>query len=856
MSDLTDKIRAKYPDDYKDMSDDDLEKSVLAKHPEYKDLSNSVKSTTDNASQTDNVVKSSNDSALKVPETSLKAPPSEANARGDTESISAPKSLSKGNLEANGEKAQDNIIAPEEHESLLSKGWKLLKKTSTTPILPERNFGDDSTYYPFDAKTPILGNLGLPSLGHLYDTIQEQSSPLGIAAAALPLVEGMLGRGNSLADKINPNNEPLPENTPIFRGSEPSVASEQFPNIEKEDALDHRPDLVPVDSNAEKTFNDTRTNIPVNEEDRLLQLVKDKQNMGKELPESDLTNKSINNESKPTATYLGEQPTGNGNETTPLYNVKGGPLDRSTVGADTLRKNGIDIPDSNVDSNNPLTSPTDFKAPQFNRRNMTGETGNLQSKPRLLLNSDGSFINKETGEMYDMRGHKIDELDTSRPSSLIDATDKMNNQEITHNGGNNEPPSYDPLDPHADNPNERKTTLSDIINFPKALKASWDLSAPGRQGLGLIHTKPWWTAWNDMFQGVKSDEAFQATQKAIENRPLFKSYGDQPSFAQKAGLKLTNLGKLSDREESFMSSLAEKFPGVKTSERAYTAYLNKLRADTFENLMSKYKVLGEDGEYNIPLAKNLANYVNNATGRGNLGSLESSAVALNNAFFSPRFMASRLKILGESTKAPFTPSTYMFSQPSVRKEYLKSLLAMAGIGTTIGELAKMSGNATVEHDPTNSDFMKIKVGNTRIDPYAGMQQPIVLASRLLSGKSTSSVSGKTTDLSNPKYGQSNRMDVIGSFTRSKESPALSFAHGLLSGKDNAGNKFNAPEETAQLFIPMVLQDLKQVATENPNLIPYYHENGLGFENTDPMRGMLALPGFVGGSVQNYPSKGQ
>lgn len=38
MSDLTDRVRAKYPGVYDDLSDADLEKSILAKHPEYADL--------------------------------------------------------------------------------------------------------------------------------------------------------------------------------------------------------------------------------------------------------------------------------------------------------------------------------------------------------------------------------------------------------------------------------------------------------------------------------------------------------------------------------------------------------------------------------------------------------------------------------------------------------------------------------------------------------------------------------------------------------------------------------------------------------------------------------------------------
>lgn len=1037
MSDLTDKIRAKYPDDYKDMSDDDLEKSILAKHPEYKDLANSVKSPNDNASQTDNGGKPSNDVALKAPESSLKASPSEANARGESDSLSASKSLSKGNLEANRAPGQDNIINPEEHESLLSKGWKLLSEPLTHIPSDIANKVSD-TINP-DKETKGLKGYGsafIEGLGHIGD---EMTSPLnaglmgltggeslatklgsediiptlrtGSKVLSAPIIahgaSNVLGSDKSLGDRamgliemgmgslpflhnsIGDIDGKLSENTPVFKGSEVSNASEQDPELMKE-VLKSRPDLVPVGDeskfidngnnsnylnhdapiprdlkNAQPRFNfgqDSYTpkfdsdldkslfiiaqktpskrdadylkyvmdatglneqearnagiNIksqvkellrnedpgevdipqlyqpkinekPINQEDRLLNLVKDKQNMGKELPidnielyhklkndldsrnamghvvdyEDELDNLNdqfgvINSMSKENSDIINEIIKAN-NQGHIVYP----PGYRGDKPSGILIRKLSD--GSSVYGENPLTPPTTSGVPQFNPRNQSGMTGNIQNKPRLLLNSDGSFINKETGEMYDMRGHKIDELDSSRPASLIDASSDMSNKEaLSNHGSDNEPPDNDiPKNNEPNDPNEeKKITLSDVINFPKSMKTLWHVgAAPFRQGAGLITTKPWWTAWNDMFEGMKGEDAFKATQKAIENRPLFKSYGDQPSFAEKAGLKLTNLGSLTDREEDMMSRIADKIPGVKTTQRGYTAYMNKLRADSFEDLLTKFKTIGEDGEINMPLAKQLAEYVNDATGRSSLpnnsvtGNLEKSAVALNNAFFSPRFLMSRLKILGESAKAPFTPSTYMFSQPSVRREYLRSLLSIAGIGATLGELAKLGGGE-VSHDPSSSDFGKIKVGNTRIDPYAGMQQPIVLANRLITGKSTSSVSGKTTDLDNPKYGQSNRMDVIGSFARSKESPAVAFAHGLLTGKDITGKKFDVPEQVGQLFIPMILQDLKQVATENPNLIPNYHSEGLGFENTDAGRVPLAIPGMLGMGEQNYPSK--
>ena len=76
---------------------------------------------------------------------------------------------------------------------------------------------------------------------------------------------------------------------------------------------------------------------------------------------------------------------------------------------------------------------------------------------------------------------------------------------------------------------------------------------------------------------------------------------------------------------------------MRRSNRAYTAFLNNLRADTFESLIRDTKVFTEGSQVNsmnpsivnIPLARSLADFVNTASGRGSLGKLESSAVALN-----------------------------------------------------------------------------------------------------------------------------------------------------------------------------------------------------------------------------------
>ena len=69
-----------------------------------------------------------------------------------------------------------------------------------------------------------------------------------------------------------------------------------------------------------------------------------------------------------------------------------------------------------------------------------------------------------------------------------------------------------------------------------------------------------------------------------------------------------------------MSSFAEKIPVVgrivKAGSMAFTGFLNKLRADVFDDLINKAQSLGIKVEGR--LAKDLARFISSATGRGTL----------------------------------------------------------------------------------------------------------------------------------------------------------------------------------------------------------------------------------------------
>lgn len=366
------------------------------------------------------------------------------------------------------------------------------------------------------------------------------------------------------------------------------------------------------------------------------------------------------------------------------------------------------------------------------------------------------------------------------------------------------------------------SNVGSALNLPRAMMATADLSAPLRQGAFLVgRPKQWGPAFKDMFKYAGSEKAYDGLQRSIELRPTYK-------LMRENKLALTDLSPvLENREEAFMSNIAEKIPGFgklsKASNRAYSGFLNKLRADTFDDL---YKTAKSQGllEGNDKLAADIAKFVNSATGRGDLGALNKNAVLLNNVFFSPKLIASRLNLLN--------PKYYADLDPFVRKEALKSLFTFAGTGLSVLGLAKLGG-AEVGTDPTSPDFGKIKVGDTRYDIWGGFQQYLVLASRLISGKMTSSTTGREYTYGEG-YKPANRLDSVQKFFESKESPVASFVTGLLRGQNALGEKFNPPAEVINRLVPLMVQDMQNLA-----------------EEWGPAGPLMGVPGIFGVGSQTY-----
>lgn len=367
---------------------------------------------------------------------------------------------------------------------------------------------------------------------------------------------------------------------------------------------------------------------------------------------------------------------------------------------------------------------------------------------------------------------------------------------------------------------------SDILNAPRTIMASFDISAPGRQGIFLVGRKQFYTSIPDMFKAMPSKEAFKSVMDTIKRDPNYK-------YMIRGDVEFTGMDhNPSAREERFQSNIADKIPGVSHSERAYVAYLNKLRADVFSHLIDKGEELGIDWDKNGKALKDLGKYINTATGRGSVGQFQQAANILNGLFFSPRLMASRLRLLN--------PMFYYRLHPFVRREALTDLFKFAGVATTVLTLAA-AGGASVELDPRSTDWAKMKIHNTRLEITGGFQPYLRLFAQLATGQKKTQ-SGKIAELGE---GQTpSGLETAATFLVGKENPVASFATDLLRTsrtdlthgklKDVVGQKHSIPASVASRFIPLIIQDVTDA-----------------MQSDGPKGIALAAPSLVGVGVQTY-----
>lgn len=389
--------------------------------------------------------------------------------------------------------------------------------------------------------------------------------------------------------------------------------------------------------------------------------------------------------------------------------------------------------------------------------------------------------------------------------------------------------------------------MANVGGIPRTIMSSTDVSAPARQGILFVGRKEFWSNYPKMIKMFFNKNYYDAQMAEIKNRPTYP-------LMRTGGLAVRDSPLMVDREEYFMSNMAEHMPGeklpgigltvkgynntvgalVRASDRAYTGYLRRLRADVFDSLHAKGEDLGV--EWNATKLKALARFINTATGRGNLGKFEQASQAASTVFFAPRLIKARIDTLAN----PAYYAELYKADPFIAKEAAKSLGSFAAFAGTALSLA-VAGGAKVEWDPRSSDFLKLRFGETRVDFLGGIPQYLVLAAREAMGQ-TKTLNGDIKDLTTGDYGATSRWDVLMNFGSNKLAPIPGYVRDFLKGKKPTGEPFKPIMGLFQLFLPMdVSATIDSVQTNGP-------------------KGAWAfLPSFLGENVdtyKEYPKKGK
>jgi hypothetical protein len=244
---------------------------------------------------------------------------------------------------------------------------------------------------------------------------------------------------------------------------------------------------------------------------------------------------------------------------------------------------------------------------------------------------------------------------------------------------------------------------------------------------------------------------------------------------------------------------------VRMSSRAYTAFLNKFRADVFAHYMKVAEdgkahgiIHRQDGKLKANELRDIANWVNTATGRGSWKAVEGAMVPATMVLFSPRLLLSRLQLLN--------PGYYAQLSPFARKQAVQGMTQLAGAVSLTLYMAKMAG-AEVNMDPRNTDFGKIKFGDTRVDILGGLQQPFVAAYRIAKGESVSSTTGVEQE--------ADRGLIARNFIGNKLAPVPGYGRMWLNDENFAGDEFNPYKEAARLHIPIGVENTYEGFKDSP-----------------------------------------
>jgi hypothetical protein len=344
-----------------------------------------------------------------------------------------------------------------------------------------------------------------------------------------------------------------------------------------------------------------------------------------------------------------------------------------------------------------------------------------------------------------------------------------------------------------------------VIQAYRSYLTSCDFSSVLNQGAFVVAGHPLVAAkaLPGMFRAFWSRKAAFEDAQQLANRP-------NADFQRQSGLTMTStIAGPNLQEEGYLGEWTKHVPIVAGSERAYVAFLNRVRADLFDSMTA---TLMPGGQPTLAEGKLIANFVNATTGRGNLGSWQASAHPLAQVFFAPRFFVSRLQLLfGQPIWKPEVGGTWR-TRLAIAKEYARSLL---GIGLLYSSamlahslLPGKDDEPFIEWSPFSTSFLKIRIGNHFIDPWAGVTQMIVLGHKVFGGKEKIEGGGMVPLAGSEKpYGGMTIRRLLHNFQDKKFAPIPSLIMDVVTQENVMGQPVTPLGALGERAMPIAVSDV-------------------------------------------------
>ncbi len=336
-------------------------------------------------------------------------------------------------------------------------------------------------------------------------------------------------------------------------------------------------------------------------------------------------------------------------------------------------------------------------------------------------------------------------------------------------------------------------TTADVMNVPKAILASFDVSMPLRQAwhYTMAHPIKSIPSWGKMLRAFTSDKYAKFVAMEMQTNPNYNI------FVQ-AGLEQTKAGSRSAGEEYFQGELAHKIPGIgriiKASERSAVTYMNSIRLQAANHF---YELMGSP-EAGSKQFQDMIDFVNHSTSRGGFKGragkwFKKWSPELGAVFWTPKMIVGKVQSLADIRK------------PEIRGLVAAETLRAFGGATLLAMLMAIGYGGKVGKDPRSSDFGKVVIGKTRLDMFGTYLPMFRLISQLATGERKAATTGRLSDV--------DRKEVVTRFLRSKLNPTAGIGWDIWTGETFLGKKVKPEADFVSEYIyehitPLFIQDVR------------------------------------------------